>query len=122
MNINDNYRREQLRKLNQERYAIGSKKRLMKNIEKKFKTSMIGSLVRCEEQLGFLWGHGLDEQDLTKEQLKFRDIWENLRTEILNHCNSQLRAVIEEMAQYTISWNQYKTEFIIKKDIGENYE
>jgi hypothetical protein len=54
---------------------------------------------------------------MTKEQKQFRDeIWESLRTEILNHCNSQLRAAMEEMSQYTISWNQYHTEFIIKKD------
>jgi Mg2+ and Co2+ transporter CorA len=104
------------RKVNQERYTLGSKKRLMKNIEKKFKTAMIGTLARCEEQLGFLWGHGIDAKFLTTEQKRYRDIWDNLRTEILNHCNSQLRASMEEMLQYTINWNQYKTDFIVKKD------
>lgn len=107
---------EQAKKLNQERYENQSKKRLIKVIEKKAKTSMIGTLARCEEQLGFLWGHGLDESELTSDQLKYLEIWENLRTEILNHCNSQLRATLEEIMQYTIKWNQYRIDFIIKKD------
>lgn len=105
----------QARKLNQERANVGSKKRLMQNIEKKFKTSMIGTLARCEEHLGFLWGYESDKP-LTDEQKQYKILWENLRTEILNHCNSQLRMTLEEVMQYTISWNQYKTDFIIKKD------
>lgn len=107
---------EQAKRLNNEHYENNSKKRLIKAIEKKAKTSMIGTLARCEENLGFLWGHDLDEEELTREQLKYADIWENLRTEILNHCNSQLRAMIEEISQYTIKWDQYKIDFIIKKD------
>ena len=114
----DNYKLyENVRKTNQERFALGSKNRLMKNIEKKFKTAMIGSLARCEEKFGFLWGYGLELNKLTKEQQRFQIIWENLRTEILNHCNGQLRAAIEEIMQYNITWNQYKTNFIVKKDI-----
>jgi len=109
---------ETARKVNQERYALGSKKRLISNIGKKFKTAMIGTIARCEEQLGFLWGHGLDPEQITEDQRKFKEeVWDVLRTEILNHCNSQLRAATEEMQQYQISWNQYKIDFIVKKDI-----
>ena len=104
-----------VRKINQERLAIGHKKRLINNIEKKFRTAMIGTLARCEEQLGFLWGHGQDTNTLDKNQREFRVVWENLRTEILNHCNNQLRTAIEEVSQYTITWNQYKTNFIINR-------
>lgn len=104
---------QQARKINEEKYALGSKRRLMKNIEKKFKTSMIGSLARCEQFLGELWGYGSDEP-LNKEQQHYYDIWQNLRTEILNHCNSQLRAAMDEIAEYDIKWQQYHMDFIIK--------
>ena len=85
----------------------------MKNIEKKFKTAMIGSLARCEQFLGQLWGYGIDGP-LNVEQERYYEIWQNLRTEILNHCNSQLRASMDEIMQYDIKWNQYKVGFIVK--------
>ena len=107
---------QSVKKINQERTAIGHKKRLTNNIEKKFRTAMIGTLARCEEQLGFLWGHGQDIQTLDKNQQEFRVVWENLRTDILNHCNNQLRAAIEEISEYNIKWNQYRTEFIINRN------
>ena len=111
---------ENARKVNKDRYVIGSKRRLITNIEKKFRTAMIGTIARCEEQLGFLWGYGLDSNQLTKDQIRFKeDVWDILRTDILNHCNNHLRGAIEEMQHYTISWDQYKVDFIIKKDKGE---
>lgn len=110
---------EHARKVNQERFALGSKKKLMQNIEKKFKTAMIGTLARCEESLGFLWGCNSDKS-LTKDQREFKEIWEQLRTNILNHCNSQARAAMEEISQYNITWQKYQTNFIIKKDKGGN--
>jgi len=105
---------KQTRKTNEERYSQNSKTRLLKNIEKKFQTAMIGTLARCEEKFGFLWGFNQDKK-LTKDQIEFQTLWEDLRTEILNHCNSQARAAMEEMSQYSISWNKYKTDFIIKQ-------
>jgi hypothetical protein len=107
---------QNVRKVNSERIALGHKKRLIANIEKKFRTAMIGTLARCEEQLGFLWGHGKDFSILDKNQREFRVVWDNLRTEILNHCNNQLRAAIEEISEYNITWNQYRTEFIINRN------
>jgi len=104
----------QVRKVNQEKEKQSSKLRLLKNIEKKFKTAMIGTLARCEDKFGFLWGNGSDKQ-LTKEQRQFLELWQDLRIDILNHCNSQSRAALEEMSEYTISWNKYVTNFIIKK-------
>lgn len=106
---------QQARKVNDEKYALGSKRRLMKNVEKKFKTAMIGSLARCEQFLGQLWGYDTDDNEpLTMEQERYYEIWQNLRTEILNHCNSQLRAAMDEISQYDVKWQQYHLDFIIK--------
>jgi hypothetical protein len=38
---------------------------LLNNIEKKFNTTIIGSLAAIEESFGFLWGHGKRVDELT---------------------------------------------------------
>lgn len=121
----DDYRalkqlREEIKKKNQESYKENSKKRLINNIDKKIKTTMIGSLAVFEKYFGSLWGHG--ERSLTEEQKHFRELWEEARTDILNNGNTQMRIAQEEIAQYSMTWNRYKTEFIIKKDPKKEIE
>ena len=101
-------------------YKENSRKRLLKNLEKKFKTTMIGALARFEENFGELWGHGAES--LTEEQAAWRKIWEETRTEILNNGNNQLRGAQDEIAHYTMSWDRYHTEFIIRKKDGPDDE
>ncbi len=111
--------REQAKKRNEEKYRESSKKRLISNIEKKFKTTMIGSLASFEKYFGELWGHGAEE--LTPEELRFRELWEQARTEILNNGNSQLRIAQEEIAQYSMTWNRYHIDFLVTpQDNKEN--
>lgn len=112
--------REEIKKKNQESYKENSKKRLINNIDKKFKTTMIGSLAVFEKYFGELWGHG--NSNLTEEQKRYRQLWEEARTDILNNGNTQMRIAQEEIAQYTMTWNRYKTEFIIKKDPNKETE
>jgi hypothetical protein len=106
--------KKQIKQKNEETYREGSKKRLIKNLEKKFKTTMIGALAAFENNFGALWGHG--QEELTDDQKQFRKIWEETRTEILNNGNSQLRIAQEEIAQYTMTWNRYHVDFVIKPD------
>lgn len=106
--------REEVKKRNAERYTESSKKRLMKNIERKFKTTMIGALATFEECFGHLWGHGKDESVATENEMAFRKLWEQARTDVLNNGNSQLRIAQEEIAQYTMTWNRYHIDFIVK--------
>ena len=111
--------REQAKIKNEERYRDSSKKRLIKNVEKKFKTTMIGSLACFEKYFGDLWGH--DESELDPEQLRYRELWEQARTEILNNGNSQLRIAQEEIAQYSMTWNRYHIDFLVTpQDNKEN--
>ena len=77
---------------------------------------MIGALDSFEAEFGDQWGHGLDIEDLTPEQIEKRKVWNAVRTDILNKGNNQLRAAQEEIAQYTMTWDKYRTEFIINKD------
>jgi|TARA_R100000353_G_C6395071_1_gene165935 hypothetical protein len=95
-------------------YEEVSKKRLNNNLKKKFDTTTIGSLSAFEENFGFLWGHGKKYSELDEEERYWRDIWSKTRTSILDLGNSNLRAAQSEISQYTISWNRYVTNFVIK--------
>jgi hypothetical protein len=83
-----------------------SRERLSLNMKKKVKTTMIGALASIEEHLGFLWGHNQDNP--TEDQDEIRDIFEDLRSEILDRGNHQIRNIDIELSQYDIIWNRYR--------------
>ena len=85
-------------------YKEKSKDRLAKNCKKKVQTTMIGALSSIEDHLGFLWGHKSDEA-LSEEQEKMRQLYEELRSEILDKGNTQMRNIDAELTQYDINWN-----------------
>jgi hypothetical protein len=111
----DQYRRK-TRSNTDERYKESSKKRLLNILKKKFDTTTIGTLAILEESLGDLWGHGIPYRELNEEELEFREIWNEIRTKILDLGNSNLRGAQSEIAQYTLSWNRYVTNFVIRNN------
>ena len=68
--------------------------RLIKDVEKKCTTIMIGSLARFEENFGYLWEKESGHQD------KFDDLWQQTRNDILNFGNHHIRSVVEELYKY----------------------
>ena len=91
-----------------------SKTRLKKEIKKRIQTTMIGSLSSVEKYFGFLWGENSDAE-LTKEQMRMREIFEEMRTEILDKGNSQIRNSDSEIENYDVVWNKYHINLPIKK-------
>ncbi len=100
-----------------QRYNESSKKQLLKIIETKLKTSFIAPLSYFEEQFGYLWGHGKKESDLTPEELNFRAFWNAIRTNVLNNGNNQIRAIHNELVQYTVTWNRYNLPIKLGNDL-----
>lgn len=98
------------------RYEEQSRRRLLRIIERKLSTSFIGALSKFEQFFGHLWGHGLDERELTDVQRRWREAWEECRNEVLNNGNNQVRAVRAELAQYTMSWDAYQTNMQVKQE------
>lgn len=90
-----------------QQYREKSKKRLGTIIGTKIKTSFIGAISSCENNFGFLWGHGKNEEELTEEEISMKEIWEEIRTEILDNGNTQLRAASNEIGNYSITWDRY---------------
>ena len=97
----ENYKQER-----ETRYKQSSKDRLSKIAAKKIKTTMIGALSTIESSLGFLWGHESNEP-LTPEQEHMKVLYEEIRSEILDKGNAQIRNLEAELAYYDITWLRY---------------
>lgn len=91
-----------------------SKAKLKKEIKKRIQTTMIGSLSSIEKYFGFLWGDD-SEIEPTKEQLQIREVFEELRTEILDKGNNQIRNSESEIENYDVIWNRYHINLPLKK-------
>lgn len=79
--------------------------KVIKDIETRLRTVMIGSLSRIEESFGYLWNHG-NEPTSENEEL-FADKWEDLRLSILNHGNRQIREAIQDLEQFFYHQDKY---------------
>jgi predicted esterase YcpF (UPF0227 family) len=91
----------------EERYKESSKDRLQKIASKKIQTTMIGALSSIEKHFGFLWSHENDGE-LTPEQEHMRDLYDEIRSEILDKGNHQIRNLETELSQYDITWLRYQ--------------
>lgn len=72
----------------------------------KMTTIFIGALASVERSMGYLWGEGKD--DLTENEKKWGKIYQELRNEILNKGNNQIRAMSNELDKYSVKYNGNK--------------
>ena len=93
------------KKAREEKYKIESRDRLSRILKKKIQTTMIGALSSIEENFGFLWNSASGE--LTKDQKAMKDLYQKIRSEILDKGNNQARNIDAELAQYDIEWLKY---------------
>lgn len=93
------------KKLRETKYKADSKDRLSKILKKKIQTTMIGALGSIEENLGFLWNS--PDGKPTKEQEIMKNLYNKIRSEILDKGNNQARNIDAELAQYEVEWLRY---------------
>ena len=91
----------------EERYKESSKTRLQKIAAKKIQTTMIGALSSIEKHFGFLWSHE-QEGELTPQQEEMRELYEEIRSEILDKGNHQIRNLETELSHYDVTWLRYQ--------------
>lgn len=94
------------KKRNDAKYKDYSKKRLTDTIHTRMKTTMIGTLAIIEKTIGHLWGLTKD-RPLTPDEEEMLDMWEDMRAQILDLGNNNIRIVEDELSRYTINWNRY---------------
>jgi hypothetical protein len=92
-------------KARDQKYQIESKNRLSSIIRKKIQTTMIGSLSSVEEHFGFLWAEDAPYDEDQKSAML--DLFNKVRSEILDKGNGQSRNVDAELSQYDVKWLRY---------------
>ncbi len=107
---------DERRRLHKERSQLYSQNKLSTSLNKRMKTIMIGALAAFEESFGILWGQEKPISELTDKEIKFRELWDQTRTNILNKGNNQARLATEELGEYTTEWNRHYTEIILKRE------
>jgi len=91
------------KKIREQKYKAESKDRLSKVLKKKIQTTMIGALSTIEENLAFLWEQ--DNTKFSKEDMK--NLYNKIRSEILDKGNNQARNIDAELSQYEVEWLKY---------------
>jgi hypothetical protein len=90
-----------------------SKERLLKISKKKIQTTMIGALSTVEKYFGFLWGHE-SPNALTPEQEHMKELYDQVRSEILDRGNNQGRNLETEFMNYDINYLKYQITLPVK--------
>lgn len=85
-----------------------SKDRLKTAVQKRIKTTMIGAISSIEKIFGPLWGH--ESEYKTPEQDDLYQIFVELRTEILDNGNLQIRSSENDLQAYDVEWTGYHLE------------
>lgn len=99
------------KKMREDKYQQDSKDRLSKIIKKKVETTMIGALSSIEQHFGFLWE---SNGKLTPEQQAMYDLYQKIRSEILDKGNAQARNIDAELAHYDVKWLRYSMNIPVK--------
>ena len=99
-----------------ERYKYDSKDRLSKILRKKVETTMIGAISSLEDHFSFLWA--AQDSEMTEEKKFMFDLFQKVRSEILDKGNSQARNVDAELNQYEVKWMRYSVEMPVKPNEG----
>ncbi len=112
----DNQREiKEINRLREERQKEGSKRQLEEVAAKRIKTTMIGAIASIEDKFGFLWNFGNPQ---TKDEKDAYEVFQEIRHDILEKGNKQIRDLTGDLQNYTVTFNKFKTHFIFKK-LGE---
>ena len=115
-NLQLNNLKKQLKETQNQRYLEQSRERLTKIISTKIKTSFIGALDVFEKHFGHFWGYNIETGETKPKSLEERrlyELWQLVRTQVLDKGNNQLRAAQSEISNHIVSWQRYHIDFII---------
>lgn len=97
MDLNKRYK-ENSEKVFKEKSLHG----LQKLAKKRCTTIFIGSLDSIEQKIGYLWGNGKQFEQLTEREKLFLQLWKDLRKEILDKGNTQIKILLNELANFEV--------------------
>lgn len=119
-NFNELVRKQsEYKSIREDKYKQDSRDRLSKILRKKVETTMIGALSSIENHFSFLWSSENDV--LSSEQKIMYDIYQKVRSEILDKGNTQARNIDAELAQYDVKWLRYQATLpVYPKSTGDS--
>lgn len=97
-------KKRELEKQNEEKRKEASRTRLIKDVSKRMNTCFIGALDAIEKNMGFLWEGDYCEQEAQEEM---RRIFQNVRKEILDNGNNQIREFKGDLLNYDVKYNGF---------------
>jgi hypothetical protein len=89
------------KKRRDEREKEISKNKLIDASKKKVQTTMIGAISSVEKFFGFLW------EQPSPQQEELHKLFQELRSEVLDRGNTQIRNLENEFTNYEIVWKKY---------------
>jgi transcription termination factor Rho len=98
-------KQSEYKNVREDKYRQESRDRLSKILKKKVETTMIGALSSIEDHFSFLWS---SDGGLSPEQKIMYDVFQKVRSEILDKGNTQARNIDAELAQYDVKWLRYQ--------------
>lgn len=84
------------------RYKAEASRNLEDYSVSRCKTILIGALEEFEKGFGFVWGHGQNYNSLTEDQKDMRELWAEVRLEILGRGEMRINQLKDRFTQYTI--------------------
>ena len=94
-----------------------SRQRLSKVLKKKIQTTMIGALSSIEENFSFLWNNDSVSE---KDKVIMENLYQKVRSEILDKGNNQARNIDAELSQYDVEWLRYSLTIPVVKSNKED--
>ena len=98
--------------LAKEKHYQESKNQLINVVEKRIKTTMIGAIATIEESLSCFWK--TEEGSMNEEQKQIYNIFQDMRSKILDNGNNQIRLLEKDVDNFNIEAKKYHISFQIK--------
>ncbi len=87
--------------------GVNPKEQLFDTVKKKLMTAFIGAIDELEKSdFSQLWGGS--EGPTNGDQKRWKRVYQNLRREILNNGNDQIRDLVEEFVRFDVKFSRYK--------------
>lgn len=113
-------KKSQYKEARSEKYKYDSKDRLSKILKKKVETTMIGAISSIEDHFSFLWS--ATDSEMTEEKKFMYELFQKVRSEILDKGNTQARNVDAELNQYEVKWLKYSMNIPVIPPTGGKQE
>ncbi len=96
--------KDKVKQDSQERNQKISYQMLKETSKKRFLTVGVGAIDKIEMKFGHLWGDDdVDEDQMNEVQLKYFNLFMELRNEIFDQCNGQIKKFENDLTDYNIN-------------------